>query len=176
MSFPIHHHNRIVVLILDQEAVRFLSAGDLVPRQELGGPHDAIEDQTESSASEGGGPVDVLCTVKQVALVPGIVFRLTSWGEAVKDCQLPTRKVSETDCIAKPFIPLVSVFFGFIAVIHCAAVPGNLHVLGCVVQQELPQLRAHPSVPGEVGPVGPSTDNPKGLAAPLAGLHPVIID
>jgi hypothetical protein len=83
---PIHHYNRVVVLVFDQEAIGFLSAGHLVSGQELGGPHDAVEDQAESPTGKGGGPVDVLCTVKQVALVPGIVFGLTSRGEAVKDC------------------------------------------------------------------------------------------
>lgn len=44
MSLPIHHYNRVVILVFDQEAIGFLSAGHLVPGQELGGPHDAVED------------------------------------------------------------------------------------------------------------------------------------
>jgi len=38
------------------------------------------------------------------------------------------------------------------------------------------ELWTDPGVSGEVGPVAPAADDAKGLAAPLSGCDPVIVD
>jgi hypothetical protein len=73
-------------------------------------------------------------------------------------------------------IAFVSVFFGFIVIIYSAAIPGNGHMLRGKVQEKLPELWAHPSVPGQVRSVGPSSDNPEGLAPTFPCLHSIMID
>jgi hypothetical protein len=127
---PIHHHNRVVVLIFNQEAIGFLSAGHLVPGQELGGPHDAVEDQAESPANEGRCPVSLFGAVEQIALVPGIDGHVTL---SLLDAQLPAGKVSEADRVGLALVALVPMRSRSIGVIHRAAVPRDRDMFACVV-------------------------------------------
>lgn len=131
MSLPIYHHNRVIVLVFDQEAVGFLSAGDLVPGQELGGPHDAVEDQAEPPAFKGSCPVSLFGTVEQVALVSGVQAK----GPLLTplDTQLSSGKVSKTNSITMTLIALVPVGRRGIGIIHRAAIPGDRDVLACIV-------------------------------------------
>ena len=73
-------------------------------------------------------------------------------------------------------IAFVSMWFGFIVIIYSTAIPGNGHMLRSKVQEKLPELRAHPSVPGQVRPIGPATNNPEGLAPTFPCLHSIMID
>ena len=116
----------------------------------------------------------VVGSIKQISAVPGVQAK----GPPLTplDTQLPAGEISKTNSITMTLIAFVSVFFGFVVIIYSAAVPRDGHMLRGKVQEKLPELWAHPSVPGQVGSVRPATDNTKGLAPTFPCLHPVMID
>lgn len=106
MTSPVHHYLRLVILILNKQAVGLLPAGDGISGQELGRPDNTVEDQAEPLALEGCSPMSLGGAVEEVALVPGVDGDVTV---SLFDTESASCEVAEANSVRLPLVALVPV-------------------------------------------------------------------